>query len=58
MASSVLDGPAGDATRAQSPFHRVAEPREVAATVAWLATDAPEWVSGTVIDVNGASHLR
>jgi NAD(P)-dependent dehydrogenase (short-subunit alcohol dehydrogenase family) len=58
MASSVLDGPGGDAVRAQSPFGRVAAPAEVAATVAWLATDAPEWVSGTVLDVNGASYLR
>ncbi|WP_253908595.1 SDR family NAD(P)-dependent oxidoreductase, partial [Arthrobacter sp. H41] len=58
MGRSVLDGPDGDAVRAQSPFGRVAEPAEVAATVAWLATAAPEWVSGTVIDVNGASYLR
>lgn len=58
MARAVLDGPGGDAVRAQSPFHRVAEPDEVAAAVAWLATDAPDWVSGTVIDVNGASYLR
>ena len=58
MARSVLDGPDGDAVRAQSPFARVAEPDEVAATVAWLATTAPVWVSGSVIDVNGASYLR
>ncbi|MBG6182389.1 NAD(P)-dependent dehydrogenase (short-subunit alcohol dehydrogenase family) [Arthrobacter sp. CAN_A214] len=58
MGRPVLDGPDGDAVRAQSPFGRVAEPSEVAATVAWLATTAPEWVSGTVIDVNGASYLR
>jgi 3-oxoacyl-[acyl-carrier protein] reductase len=58
MARSVLDGPDGDAVRAQSAFNRVADPSEVAATVAWLATSAPEWVSGTVIDVNGASYLR
>lgn len=58
MGRSVLDGPDGNAVRAQSPFGRVAEPSEVAATVAWLATTAPEWVSGTVIDVNGASYLR
>ncbi len=58
MGRTVLDGPGGDAVRAQSPFGRVAEPAEVAATVAWLATTAPEWVSGTVIDVNGASYLR
>ena len=58
MAREILQGPDGDAIRAQSPFGRVAEPSEVAATVAWLATTAPEWVSGTVIDANGASYLR
>lgn len=58
MGRTVLDGPGGDAVRAQSPFNRVATPEEVAQTVAWLATDAPLWVSGTVVDVNGASYLR
>jgi len=58
MAREVLDGPGGDAVRAQSPFGRVATPAEIAATVGWLATDAPVWISGTVLDANGASHLR
>ncbi|PPB47992.1 3-oxoacyl-ACP reductase [Arthrobacter pityocampae] len=58
MGRTVLDGPGGDAVRAQSPFDRVATPEEVAQTVSWLATDAPLWVSGTVVDVNGASYLR
>jgi NAD(P)-dependent dehydrogenase (short-subunit alcohol dehydrogenase family) len=58
MARAVLDGPDGDAVRAQSPFGRVATAPEIAAVVAWLATTAPEWVSGTVIDANGASYLR
>lgn len=58
MGRTVLDGPGGDAVRAQSPFDRVATPEEVAQTVGWLATDAPLWVSGTVVDVNGASYLR
>lgn len=58
MAAGVLDGPDGDAVRAQSPFGRVARPDEIAATVAWLATDAPAWVTGTVVDANGASYLR
>lgn len=58
MARRVLDAPDGAAVLAQSPFGRVATAAEVAATVAWLATDAPEWVSGTVLDVNGASYLR
>jgi NAD(P)-dependent dehydrogenase (short-subunit alcohol dehydrogenase family) len=58
MARLVLDSPEGQAVRAQSPFGRVAFPAEVAEAVAWLATDAPVWVSGTVVDVNGASYLR
>lgn len=58
MARAALDGPDGPGIRAQSPFGRVATPAEIAATVAWLATDAPEWISGTVIDMNGASYLR
>lgn len=58
MASSVLDGPEGDAVRAQSPFHRVAEPEDVASAVVWLASPEAEWASGTVLDLNGASYLR
>ncbi|MFJ6001667.1 SDR family NAD(P)-dependent oxidoreductase [Arthrobacter sp. NPDC092385] len=58
MGRSVLDGPDGDAVRAQSPFNRVATPADVAQAVAWLATEAPLWVSGTVVDANGASYLR
>lgn len=58
MGRTVLDGPGGDAVRAQSPFNRVATPEDIAQTVAWLATDAPLWVSGTVVDANGASYLR
>lgn len=58
MATRVLEGPDGPAVRAQSPFGRVASPEEIAAAVAWLSTQAPQWVSGTVIDLNGASYLR
>jgi 3-oxoacyl-[acyl-carrier protein] reductase len=58
MAQSILAGPDGPAVRAQSPFGRVASPDEVAAAVTWLATEAPEWISGTVLDANGASYLR
>jgi len=58
MAARILEGPRGPEVRGQSPFDRVASPTEVAATVAWLATEAPEWVSGAVIDLNGASYLR
>ncbi|MCG8927873.1 SDR family NAD(P)-dependent oxidoreductase [Lentzea sp. CC55] len=58
MVTDLLDSPAGDEIRAQSPFGRVAEPEEVAAAVAWLATEHAVWASGTIMDVNGASYLR
>lgn len=58
MAASVLDGPDGDAVRAQSPFGRVATPREVARAIRTLADPAAEWVSGAIVDFNGASYLR
>jgi 3-oxoacyl-[acyl-carrier protein] reductase len=58
MAADLLGGPQGDAIRAQSPFGRVARPEEVAATVVHLAAEAPEFLSGCVVDVNGASYLR
>jgi NAD(P)-dependent dehydrogenase (short-subunit alcohol dehydrogenase family) len=58
MAASVLDGPAGDQIRAQSPFGRVATAGEVAAAVLYLASPQAEWASGTILDLNGASYLR
>jgi 3-oxoacyl-[acyl-carrier protein] reductase len=58
MSANRLSGAAGDAIRAQSPYQRVGEPAEVAAAVAWLASPAATWTTGTVIDVNGASYLR
>ena len=58
MAREVLDGPAGDDVRAQSPFGRVATADEVAAAVVYLASAEARFASGAVLDVNGASYLR
>ena len=58
MAAQLLDAPEGDAIRAQSPFNRVASPEEVARAIVTLAEPGAEWVSGAVVDFNGASHLR
>ncbi|NEK58567.1 SDR family oxidoreductase [Geodermatophilus sabuli] len=58
MAREVLDGPGGDAVRAQSPYGRVARPEEVASAVLWLASAEARFSTGTIIDVNGASYLR
>ncbi|MFC0542914.1 SDR family NAD(P)-dependent oxidoreductase [Kutzneria chonburiensis] len=53
-----LAGADGDAVRGQSPFGRVGTPAEVAAAVLYLASPEAVWSSGTILDVNGASHLR
>jgi 3-oxoacyl-[acyl-carrier protein] reductase len=58
MAAPFLDGPDGDAIRAQSPLNRVATPQEVARVVVFLATPGTESLTGAVVDVNGASYLR
>ncbi|MEU0402846.1 SDR family oxidoreductase [Streptomyces sp. NPDC006197] len=53
-----LEGPEGESIRGQSPFGRVGSAEEIAAAVLWLASPAAEWSSGTILDLNGASHLR
>ncbi|MFK3980076.1 SDR family NAD(P)-dependent oxidoreductase [Micromonospora sp. NPDC050397] len=58
MVAPLLDGTTGDAIRAQSPFRRIAEPAEIAAAVAWLASPEAVWASGAILDLNGASYLR
>lgn len=58
LAAARLAGPAGNELRAQSPFQRVARPEEIARAIAFLAGDAPEFMSGCIVDVNGASYLR
>jgi len=58
MAGEHLAGPDGDSIRAQSPLGRVASPEEIARTVLFLAFEAPESMTGAIVDVNGASYLR
>ena len=52
------EGEGGAVRRAESPFGRVAEPDEIAAAVAFLASPQAEWASGGILDLNGASYLR
>jgi 3-oxoacyl-[acyl-carrier protein] reductase len=58
MAAPLLQGPGGDAIRAQSPLNRAATPEEVARVVAFLASPGAESTTGAIVDVNGASYLR
>lgn len=58
MARELLDSPEGDAIRRQSPLNRVARPEEVAHTILFLASAGAEFLTGAIVDVNGASYLR
>jgi NAD(P)-dependent dehydrogenase (short-subunit alcohol dehydrogenase family) len=58
LSASRLAWPEGAAIRAQSPLNRVAKPEEVARAVLFLAEPGTEFLTGTILDVNGASYLR
>jgi len=58
MAREFLDSEAGAGIKAQSPLGRVARPEEIAETVCFLASSQAEYLTGSIIDVNGASYLR
>ena len=58
MAKAVLDGPDGDSVRNQSPVGRVAKPEEVAYGILFLASEGAEFMTGAILDINGASYLR
>jgi NAD(P)-dependent dehydrogenase (short-subunit alcohol dehydrogenase family) len=58
MAKEHLAGESGKAIRAQSPLNRVATVAEIAHPVLFLAAAETEWLTGAIIDANGASYLR
>lgn len=53
-----LEGIEGEGIRNQSPLRRVARPDEVARTVLFLAGEGTDFLTGCIVDVNGASYLR
>ncbi|HEX9652365.1 MAG TPA: SDR family NAD(P)-dependent oxidoreductase [bacterium] len=58
MARPVLLGKQGEEIRQQSPLNRIARPEEVARTVLFLASEGTDFLTGCVVDINGASYLR
>lgn len=58
MAADFLQSPEGEQIRAQSPLNRVALPEEVANTILFLASEGSVFLTGSIVDVNGASYLR
>lgn len=58
MAGEYLTGPRAAEIRAQHPLGRVATAEEIARTAVFCGLDAPATMTGSIIDVNGASYLR
>ena len=58
MASTFLDGERGAAIRNETAIGRVATADEVGRAIVFLGLDAPESMTGCLIDINGASYLR
>ena len=54
----LLEGAAGEKIRKQSPFGRVAKPEEVARAALLLASEGTDFMTGCIVDINGASYLR
>lgn len=58
MVREILEGDSGEEIRKQSPLGRVARPEEVARTILFLAGKETDFLTGCIIDINGASYLR
>jgi len=58
MVEEIMIGERGEEIRNQSPMKRIGTPEEVARTIIFLASEGTDYLSGCVVDINGASYLR
>src|SRR5258706_1337935 len=58
MAAEALSGDGIERRSAESPLGRIARVEEIAAAVVYLARPLAAMPTQTVLDLNGASHLR
>jgi NAD(P)-dependent dehydrogenase (short-subunit alcohol dehydrogenase family) len=58
MGKAYLNTEKGEFLRNESPFKRVAFPAEVADTILFLASEKAKFLTGGIVDINGASFLR
>lgn len=58
MTIPCLKGDRRGEIEAQSPLNRIASPEEIARAILLLAAEGNEYMTGCVLDMNGASYLR
>jgi len=58
MTTEILESDRGEGIKNQSPMKRVASTDEIARVILFLASDGNEYMTGSVVDMNGASYLR
>lgn len=58
MTHEILITDRGKSVAAQSPLNRVAQPKELANAILLLASEGTEYMTGCILDMNGASYLR
>ncbi len=58
MVADYLNSEGGEEVKKQSPLNRVATPDEVARVIGVFASEGFEFMTGGIVDINGASYLR
>lgn len=58
MVDDLRKSPIWEEIKKQSPLGRVAHPQDIANAVLFLASPGSEFMTGAILDVNGASYLR
>lgn len=58
MVTKIMASEAGEEVKAQSPLNRISKPEEIANLIVFLASEGTEYMTGGIIDINGASYLR
>jgi len=58
MTTICLNGEKRKEIKSQSPLNRVAQPIEIGRAILLLSADGNEYMTGCIVDMNGASYLR
>ncbi|MCB2222085.1 MAG: SDR family oxidoreductase [Bacteroidetes bacterium] len=58
MAATAMVGDRAAEIMNQSPLNRISSPEEIAQVICFLASEGHDYMTGCIVDINGASYLR